>query len=128
VAAETPRPAANSATEPSAEPGDEPAPVPDRPAHVVAPAGQSPALGDGQPPAALGGYGLLSITAEPWARVFLDGRDLGRTTPVTRLSTPVGHHTIELRARTGAVTVEVDIEPHRELSIDRTIGGGTSGE
>ncbi|MBK6847027.1 MAG: hypothetical protein IPG96_05575 [Proteobacteria bacterium] len=34
----------------------------------------------------------------PWARIFVDGRDTGQTTPQRGLELPVGTHKIKLRS------------------------------
>ena len=67
------------------------------------------------------GFGYLTITCEPWAKVIIDGKDIGRSTPLSRYATAAGHHTVELRARTGALTIEVNVAPKQDLEIDKTI-------
>lgn len=67
------------------------------------------------------GFGYLSVNSDPWARVFLDGRDLGRTTPLHRFTTTVGHHTIELRAAAGTVREQVEIKKGEETTVDKKI-------
>lgn len=41
------------------------------------------------------GVGYLTIVAEPWARVFVDGEPRGET-PLAQLSLPAGEHTVTL--------------------------------
>jgi len=42
------------------------------------------------------GTGLLALQSKPWARIFVDGADTGRFTPVTNLQVPTGQHTVRL--------------------------------
>jgi len=39
----------------------------------------------------------------PWARLFVDGRDTGRNTPITGLTVPAGAHTLGLRTSDGTM-------------------------
>lgn len=56
------------------------------------------------------GTGTLTINTMPWARVFIDGRDTGRNTPVRNLTVPAGQHTIGLRTNDGTMhTVTVTV-------------------
>jgi hypothetical protein len=77
------------------------------PPDVVAPDGVT------APPVPAGrvaGYGSLMIQTLPWARVYIDGRDTGRNTPVRGMSVPAGMHRIGLRPPDGVMyelTVEV---------------------
>jgi hypothetical protein len=90
---------------------EEAAPEPEAPAEEERPAAA----------VAGGGLGWLTITSEPWARVVLDGKDTGRTTPA-RLTAPAGRHRVELRAASGrSVTVEVTVKPRDTVEIDRVI-------
>ncbi|MSP58739.1 MAG: PEGA domain-containing protein [Myxococcales bacterium] len=124
-----PRPPSEAQDEVAEKPTAGRAPVADRGDTVPAePPAQAPEkreekrariTDDDVPVAASVGY--LTITTDPWAKVIIDGRDIGRTTPLTRYTTPAGHHTVELRARTGTVTVEVDVKAKQELAIDRAI-------
>lgn len=47
--------------------------------------------------------GTLVINSVPWARVFVDGRDTGRNTPVTGLRVAAGRHRIGLRTPDGTM-------------------------
>lgn len=99
---------------------DPPAPAArdlDERSEPVRPVAPRPAIDE----AKVTGFGYLSITTEPWAKVILDGKDIGRTTPLTRYTTPAGHHSLELRARTGSITLEINVKPKQELEIDKTI-------
>jgi len=40
--------------------------------------------------------GMLTLRSEPWARLFIDGKDTGRFTPVAEMPLPAGKHTIKL--------------------------------
>ncbi len=81
---------------------EEPAPRPTRPVRVEEPA--RPARGGGS-------TGTLTINTVPWARVFIDGRDTGRNTPVRDLRVPAGTHTIGLRTNDGTMhNVQVTVE------------------
>ncbi|MBI5493526.1 MAG: serine/threonine protein kinase [Deltaproteobacteria bacterium] len=42
------------------------------------------------------GEAWLTLQSNPWARVFIDGKDSGRFTPVADMSIPSGKHTITL--------------------------------
>jgi hypothetical protein len=47
-------------------------------------------------PAAMAGLGFLSLASRPSASVFVDGVDIGRTTPLTQWPLKVGKHKIRL--------------------------------
>ncbi len=69
-----------------------------------------------------GGSGFLMIQTLPWARVFLDGRDTGRNTPVRQLRVSAGHHTIGLRTNDGTMhTVQVDVQAGQTQRIVRQL-------
>ena len=66
--------------------------------------------------------GSLTIMTMPWARVFLDGRDTGKDTPVRNLRVPAGSHTIGLRTADGQMhTVTVDVPAGENLRITRRL-------
>ncbi len=52
------------------------------------------------------GQGTLVISTLPWARVFINGRDTGRNTPVRDLRVPAGTHTLGLRTNDGTMHTE----------------------
>ncbi|MCZ7686586.1 MAG: PEGA domain-containing protein [Sandaracinaceae bacterium] len=85
--------------------------------------GRSGAAGD--PPAvelAQTGYGTLMIQTIPWARVFVDGRDTGQSTPVRNLRVPAGRHEIGLRTADGVMhTVQVDVAADETTRIVRQL-------
>lgn len=99
--------------EKKAEP--EPEPEPERPKRPVA------SSEDDDVPLFSNNFGFLNINCTPYAKVILDGKDIGRTTPVSRYSTSPGHHKIVLKARNGEVTVEVDVRSKQVVEIDKTI-------
>ena len=58
----------------------------------------------------------------PWARVFVDGRDTGRNTPVRNYPVPPGSHTIGLRTNDGTMhTVQVDVPAGENVRIVRQL-------
>ncbi|MGE0790254.1 MAG: serine/threonine-protein kinase [Sandaracinaceae bacterium] len=69
-----------------------------------------------------GGAGTLTINTMPWARVFVDGRDTGRNTPVRNLRVPAGHHRIGLRTNDGTMhTIETDVSSGQNVRIVRQL-------
>ena len=68
------------------------------------------------------GRGSLTINTMPWARVFVDGRDTGRNTPVRNYPVPPGSHTIGLRTNDGTMhTVQVDVPAGENVRIVRQL-------
>ena len=65
-------------------------------------------------PAPAGGRGHLMIQTLPWARVFLDGHDTGRNTPVRDLPVSAGSHRIGLRTTDGTMHEETVTVPAGE--------------
>lgn len=64
--------------------------------------------------------GELLLSTLPWSRVFIDGVDTGRDTPVRSLRVPAGPHTIGLRTPDGVMhDVEVVVEPGKVVRIIR---------
>ena len=49
------------------------------------------------------GEGEIVVNSIPWARVFLDGRDTGRNTPVRSLKLRAGQHQLGLRTPDGTM-------------------------
>jgi hypothetical protein len=100
--------------EKKADPEPEPEPEKPKPRPVVTDDGDDVPLFNNS-------FGFLTINCTPYAKVILDGKDIGRTTPVSRYSTSPGHHKIVLKARNGEVSVEVDVRPKQVVEIDKTI-------
>ncbi|MFT3927595.1 MAG: protein kinase [Myxococcales bacterium] len=66
------------------------------------------------------GQGELLISTLPWSRVFIDGVDSGRDTPVRSLRVPAGAHRIGLRTPDNLThDVEVDVEAGKVVRIIR---------
>jgi len=67
-------------------------------------------------------YGYLNLNSKPWARVFIDGRDTGGTTPMLHHRLPVGRHRITLINGRFGINREfwVDVRPNRtsQLIVD----------
>ena len=77
------------------------------------------------------GEGQLSVVSMPYARVSVDGRDVG-TTPVLRRGIAVGTHVLVLRSADGAtrtMRVEVRAGEHTRITVRLTPVGrpGKSG-
>jgi serine/threonine protein kinase len=110
--AQVPPPQQQAAADPPARPVREPAPEPQQPRvpQRVAqadppqrPAREQPREQEEPAGDAARGSGFLLIQTIPWARVFLDGRDTGRNTPVRQLRVPAGQHTVGLRTNDGTM-------------------------
>jgi hypothetical protein len=68
------------------------------------------------------GHGTLVISTMPSARVYLDGRDTGLSTPVRSLEVTAGRHSIGLRIASGTVhRVTVDVEAGQTVRIIRSL-------
>ena len=64
----------------------------------------------------------MSLSSDPWARVFIDGRDTGRSTPIVKMTVPAGRHHVELRQPSGAVTAfVVTVIRGREVRLSKTL-------
>jgi hypothetical protein len=64
------------------------------------------------------GSGTLVINAIPWARVFIDGRDTGRNTPVPSMRVRSGRRTIGLRTADGQMhDFSVDVPPGETVRL-----------
>ena len=68
--------------------------------------------------------GRLSVNAQPWAEVFLDGKQVGET-PLANLSVPVGEHEVIFRhpnyqgERRQTITVRADQPARVSTSFDK---------
>jgi hypothetical protein len=74
---------------------------------------------DSNQPAGLPGR-LVIATRPSGARVLVDGKDTGRTTPIPPsrpLSLPSGKHRLELRAGPKKVTQKVHVRPGKTLRV-----------
>ncbi len=74
------------------------------------------------PAPAQAAYGLLNLNAKPWAKVFIDGRDTGQSTPMLGQRLPVGRRKITLVNGRFGIHKEfwVDIRPGKtsQLIVD----------
>ena len=59
-----------------------------------------------RPRTAMGGQGTLVINTIPWARIFIDGRNTGLTTPAMNYRVPAGRHRIGLQTNDGRMHTE----------------------
>jgi len=74
------------------------------------------------PPAAIapGTPGTLAISTVPWSMIFIDGRDIGRSTPLLGYPIAPGWHEIRLQAASGQVDVErVLVAPGQAVRLSR---------
>ena len=108
--------------QPPAEPQDAPAPAAVKPrAETVRTVrkDKSPAKDKAAPvaaepaPVAAPTPGVVQLAVTPWGQVEVDGRAMGTTPPLTRLSLPTGSHQVVVRngdfpAYTANVTVSED--------------------
>jgi hypothetical protein len=71
------------------------------------------------PPATWGmGTGRLSLNADPWGRIWIDGKDTGHITPLIDYQLPAGWHQIVVRSPRGvAMATEVEIWPEESTSL-----------
>jgi hypothetical protein len=76
-----------------------PIPIPIATPPASTPAAAAPAAAPGTP-------GTLVINSVPWALVFIDGRDTGRSTPLMGYTIAAGTHEVKLQTATGQVHVE----------------------
>ena len=71
-------------------------------------------------PPARAQHGDLVISTIPWARVYIDGRDIHRNTPVPSLRVRAGLHRIGLRTPDGQLHSEtVDVRPNETTRLIR---------
>jgi len=74
-------------------------------------------------PKGAGKPGQLTLTSRPWARVFIDGKDTGKFTPLVEYEIPAGKHDVKLvndatgLSATFQVTIRAGatVEENREL-------------
>jgi hypothetical protein len=94
---------------PPVETGHVAAPAPDTP-KAAAPAPRPPRRTERPPPAAQGAQGYLTIAADPYGTVYIDGVQIG-VTPVFSYGVKPGSHAIRVERagyRTQSETVQVD--------------------
>ncbi|MEW5852793.1 MAG: serine/threonine-protein kinase [Myxococcota bacterium] len=67
--------------------------------------------------------GMLTVQSRPWARLFIDGADTGRFTPVSQLVVAAGRHTLELRNDEQQVmgSVVVDVPENGAVMVSREL-------
>ncbi len=57
-------------------------------------------------------YGELSVNSTPWGKVFIDGKDTGKLTPLIKFRLSAGKHTITVKFNSGGQrTGVVEIKP-----------------
>ncbi len=73
--------------------------------------GDSAAVAPGTP-------GTLVVSSVPWARVFVDGQDTGRNTPLMGFKLPPGPHQIGLQTQDGRThTRTVNVQPGKTIRV-----------
>ena len=91
------RAGADGAASPDAHPDSGPRrPAADRDSSPARPPVSQPTPAATPTPVRVTGNGLLQIGVRPWARVIVDGREVG-TTPLDRIPLPAGRHVVGLR-------------------------------
>ncbi|MFC1611480.1 serine/threonine protein kinase [Myxococcota bacterium] len=71
-------------------------------------------------PATPPGVGTVFLNSEPWARIIIDGKDTGVTTPTVKgLRLPAGAHRITLLNPERELTLSVSIQVDRDQVIKR---------
>jgi hypothetical protein len=69
------------------------------------------------------GNGALVIHSVPWARVYVDGRDTGRNTPIRDLPVSAGDHEITFVTEDGAEhRTRIHVEPGETVRVVRQLG------
>lgn len=77
-----------------------------------------------RPPAGSAVPGQLRLTSRPPARVFIDGVDTGRTTPLLNFPIAPGKHSIRLvTEHNSSEEIEIDVRPGRSITRSVNIGG-----
>lgn len=126
-AAPAPEVAPTPAPEPREAPEPPPAPVA---AAVAAPAPQPEPEEEPVEAAQEAGPGTLTVNTYPWAKVFVDGADLGRT-PLVGHSLPAGTHQLELivpSANDKKITETVTITAGEETKVVKRVPVEEEGE
>jgi eukaryotic-like serine/threonine-protein kinase len=66
----------------------------------------------------LTGTGTVELDIAPWGEVFVDGKPIGVSPPLLKLTLPAGRHGVEIRfGDKAAVTAQVDVDPAKPLQI-----------
>lgn len=66
-----------------------------------------------------GTQGMVSLAIKPWGEVYLDGKWVDVSPPLTKLQVPVGLHVIEIRNTTFPVYKQtINIKAGKKISID----------
>lgn len=76
-----------------------------------------------QPPPDTGGEGMLTLQSRPWARIFVDGKDIGRFTPAAEIALPAGKHSVKLVNNEEDLSAEfsITIKAGETLSLSREL-------
>jgi eukaryotic-like serine/threonine-protein kinase len=70
------------------------------------------------PAPAVTGTGTVELDIAPWGEVFVDGKPIGVSPPLLKLTLPAGRHGVEIRfGDKAAVTAQVDVDPAKPLQI-----------
>lgn len=70
----------------------------------------------------------LIIQTIPWSRVFVDGRDTQRDTPIRELLVEPGRHRVGMRTEDGVMhTTEIDVAAGETMRIVRQLGPSRAG-
>jgi serine/threonine protein kinase len=73
-------------------------------------------------PAVVEGFGRLSITSEPWARVRIDGVEVARETPLIAFPVRAGRHDVILENPVAGLSkrlvVDVGVDDHQRRFVD----------
>jgi hypothetical protein len=76
----------------------------------------------GATPAPAGGFGKVSVTSEPWARVSVDGVVVASETPLVGFTLPAGRHTLTLEnpvvGARKSVVVDISGDGHERVFVD----------
>lgn len=106
---------------PAAQPAPTAAPRPVRPPPAAAQAAPAPVRAAA--PTAPVAEGVVQLAISPWGEVQLDGRSLGTTPPLTRLSLPEGEHRISVRnADFPAHSVTVEVRADQPVTVRHRFG------
>ena len=86
------------------------------------PAGAGTAAGAASTTTKREGFGRLSVTSEPWARVRVDGVVVAQETPLVGFTLAAGRHTVQLEnpvvGLTKSVVVDVRADVHERVFVD----------